>query len=327
MFSVHKHTLVVAALSIGLVGCDEVAERAQVGTPIDDGVTFRTVIDNGVQVNGPLVNGMRMNGMRMNGEVMNGMRMNGMRMNTSELDSFAITSGSLITALLDSIQRSGAELVDAEYEFDYEISPGSFENKRLKIFSVVQSGSDDDIYFNDVRYQVDATTWEYLCRDGASNPTEAIALNFAWDERTGSRIEYADAFTWACRGAALAKAVEWGYAPWRSVGATSLKDAHQAAVRMIRADYCGTGASHTVNGNPIDVSDKWNIQQPGTAWPVEAKWGPDGAVCLNTPRRLSWTRAAVIAECVAAGKGVLPTCSTTSPSENGGLLMTQTQAL
>ncbi|WAS93909.1 ADYC domain-containing protein [Nannocystis punicea] len=327
MFSRNENILVVAGLCIGLVGCDEAVEQTHLGTPVDDDVTFRKVVDNGVEINGPLMNGMRMNGMRMNGMRMNGMRMNGMRMNTSELESFAVTAGSLITALLDSIQRSGADLVDAEYDFDYEITPGSYEHKKLRIAGVVQSSTDPDIYFNDVRYQVDEVTWDYLCRDGASNPTEAIALNFAWDESTGSRLEYPDAFTWACRGAALAKAVEWGYAPWRSAGATSLKDAHQAAVRMIRADYCGTGVTHTVNGNPIDVSDKWSIQVPGTAWPVEAKWGPDGAVCLNTPRRQSWSRATVIAECVAAGKGVLPTCTNSSPTEFGGLLMTQANAL
>ncbi|MDC0671273.1 ADYC domain-containing protein [Nannocystis radixulma] len=317
----------VAGLCVGLVGCDEAVEQTHAGTPVDDEVTFRTLFDNGLELNGPLMNGMRMNGMRMNGMRMNGMRMNGMRMNTSELNNFAITSGSLISALLDSIQRSGADLVDAEYDFDYEITPGSYEHKKLKIAGVVQSSTDADIYFNDVRYQVDASTWDYLCRDGASNPTEAIALNFAWDESNGTRLEYPDAFTWACRGAALAKAVEWGYAPWRTASSTSLKDAHQAAVRMIRADYCGNGTTHTVNGNPIDVSDRWSIQTPGTVWPVEAKWGPDGAVCLNTPRRASWSRATVIAECVAAGKGVLPYCTNSNPSEFGGMLMTQANAL
>src|SRR5690606_31401908 len=113
-------------------------------------------------------------------------------------------------------------------------------------------------------------------------------------------------FTWACRGAALAKAVEWGYAPWRTAGGESLQAAHQAGVRLIRADYCGNGVTHTINGNPIDVSDKWGIQEPGTDWPIEAKWGPDGAVCLNTPRRASWSREEVIAECIAAGRGELP---------------------
>ncbi|MBZ5715443.1 ADYC domain-containing protein [Nannocystis pusilla] len=317
----------VAGLCVGLVGCDGAVEQTHAGTPVDDRITFREVVDNGVELNGPLVNGMRVNGMRVNGMRVNGLRLNGMRVNSSEMTNFAITAGSLISALLDSIQRSGADLVDAEYDFDYEIAPGNYEHKKLKIAGVVQSSTDPDIYFNDVRYQVDETTWDYLCRDGASNPTEAIALQFAWDESTGSRLEYPDAFTWACRGAALAKAVEWGYAPWRTAGGTSLKDAHQAGVRMIRADYCGNGTTHTVNGNPIDVSDKWSIQEPGTVWPVEAKWGPDGAVCLNTPRRAAWSRATVIAECVAAGKGVLPYCTTSDPSEFGGLLMTQANAL
>lgn len=328
MFSVSKSTFVAVALCVGMVGCDEGgAEQAHVGTPVDDAITFRTVVDNGVDLNGPLLNGIRLNGIRLNGIRLNGIRLNGIRLNSAEVESFSITSGSRILAVIDSVIKEGAELVDVEYDFDFEVSPGNYENKRLKIFSVVQSSTDPEIYFNDVRFETSESVWEHLCRDGANNPTEAIALDFAWDDATGSRLDYADAFTWACRGAALAKAVEWGYAPWRSVGGVSLRNAHQATTRAVRADYCGNGVTHTINGNPIDVSDKWGIQEPATAWPVEAKWGPDGAVCLNTPRRSAWSREDVIAECVAAGKGVLPYCTDDDPTEYGGLVMTQANAL
>lgn len=326
MFSVYWRAFTVGTLC--LAACDAPLESAHVATPVDDEVTFRDVVDNGIALNGPQMNGMRMNGMRMNGTELNGMKMLGMRMGAAALSEFGVTAGSRVTALLDSEPLDGAELVGAEYDFDYEVSPGVYEQNKLRIDGVVQSATDLDVYFNDVRYYAASTaTWDHLCRDGADNPTEAIALQFAWDEVTGTRLEYADAFTWACRGAALAKAVEWGYAPWRTVDGASLKDAHQAAVRMIRADYCGTGVTHTVNGNPIDVSDRWGIQVPGTTWPVEAKWGPSGAVCLNTPRRLAWDRATVIAECEAAGKGVLPNCTDNDASEFGGLLMTQAEPL
>jgi hypothetical protein len=53
---------------------------------------------------------------------------------------------------------------------------------------------------------------------------------------------------------------------------------------MVRADYCGDGTPHTVNGTPIDVYDGIGIQAPDTNWLVDAEWGPDGALCVNSPR-------------------------------------------
>ena len=316
-----KNMCLVLSAGALLVGCDEAVIDDGI-TPIDDEVTFRAVVDNGVEMNGPQINGLRMNGLRMNG-----LRMNGLRMNGSDVNNFALTQGSKIRGLVNAIERQGAALAGSEFDMDIDQS-GTIVPQRIRINNVVQSAVNNDVFFTDVRYwKTPDNLWDYLCRDGAGNPTEAIALNFAWDDSTGTRNEYPDAFTWACRGAALAKAVEWGYAPWRPIPGFEMKDIHQAAVRMIRADYCGNGITHTVNGNPIDVSDRFGIQTPGTAWPVEAKWGPDGAVCLNTPRRAVWTRAAIIAECQAAGRGTLPTCSNNDPSEYGGLLMTQANAL
>jgi hypothetical protein len=105
-----------------------------------------------------------------------------------------------------------------------------------------------------------------------------------------------------------------------------MKDAHEAAVRMIRADYFGDGLTHTTNGNAIDVSDKWGIQTSDTTWPIEAKWGPDGAVCLNTPRKLFWSRgnmpkAASLPYCTH--NGLANGTPNTDPSQYGGLLMTR----
>jgi hypothetical protein len=63
----------------------------------------------------------------------------------------------------------------------------------------------------------------------------------------------------------------------------------QSMLKMLTADYCGTGQSFTVNGHPLRYMDRAGIY---TANPVdvsdlpnlEAIWGPQGAVCINKPR-------------------------------------------
>ena len=56
-----------------------------------------------------------------------------------------------------------------------------------------------------------------------------------------------------------------------------------ATLKMITADYCGIGHSFTDQG--IEVA--WeNTAQTVTSneTEIEAMWGADGAICLDTPR-------------------------------------------
>ncbi|MEL6188382.1 MAG: ADYC domain-containing protein, partial [Myxococcota bacterium] len=62
-------------------------------------------------------------------------------------------------------------------------------------------------------------------------------------------------------------------------------DALQACVRMIRADYCGNGESHTVDGRIVDFWDNLGVhEQTHKEWTAEAIWGPEGASCFFSPR-------------------------------------------
>lgn len=49
---------------------------------------------------------------------------------------------------------------------------------------------------------------------------------------------------------------------------------------MLRADYCGDGTPHTINGTLINVYDDADIQADSEAWPVDAEWSPAGALCF-----------------------------------------------
>jgi hypothetical protein len=53
---------------------------------------------------------------------------------------------------------------------------------------------------------------------------------------------------------------------------------------MLRADYCGAGISHTAGGTLINVYDSAGVQTDEAARPVDAEWGPDGALCVNHHR-------------------------------------------
>jgi len=295
-------------------------------TPVDDSVTFRSLVDNGVEANGFRFNGFRFNGFRFNGFRFNGTVLNSVLRLNATMSNLTITNGSLLSAFDTGSQttRVGAQLADMEFNLGFDpLNTGTDAPAKIKIKGVVQSSSQSDVYFYKVENEVSPGVYQAACLDGGGNPVDAIALKNSWNPDTGARLDQSDAITWACRGAALAKAVEWGYRPWVS---DDMRDAHAAAVRMIRADYFGDGVTHTTNGNAIDVSDKWFIQTSSTTWQIEAKWGPNGAVCLNTPRKLSWPRdsmpeAASLPYCT--DNGLVDGTPNTAPAQYGGLLMTR----
>lgn len=65
-------------------------------------------------------------------------------------------------------------------------------------------------------------------------------------------------------------------------------DQRTTLLKAITADYCGSGEPEfTVSGNPLTFTANAPFSMPALA-PVasyEAVWGPDGAVCLDVPRR------------------------------------------
>jgi hypothetical protein len=87
-----------------------------------------------------------------------------------------------------------------------------------------------------------------------------------------------------CLGTAAARCVELGYRPWRKgPGGSDLWDYHQACVRALRADYCGTGGSHGDARDRLALYDRLGIQRLRAAdgMSYEAAWGADGASCVS----------------------------------------------
>jgi hypothetical protein len=164
-------------------------------------------------------------------------------------------------------------------------------------------------------FRVNRTDWFPICGSG-----EAIALAGAWNSGSGFRgaggkDRSSLDITFACTEAAVGKCVDQlGYKPWAGDPITTsiwgwVADAvagqtvqrwheitvpsgdlqHEACVRMVRADYCGDGLSHTFDGTAIDVGDSFapSTNTLGTpSWGLEGVWTPNGASCLSEARWL-----------------------------------------
>ena len=70
---------------------------------------------------------------------------------------------------------------------------------------------------------------------------------------------------------AVGKCADLGFAP----------DLMDACVRAIRADYCGDGTSHTVDGAVINIYDATGMVTDDADWTIEAMWTAAGASCIS----------------------------------------------
>ncbi|WP_164016778.1 ADYC domain-containing protein [Pyxidicoccus trucidator] len=138
-----------------------------------------------------------------------------------------------------------------------------------------------------------AQEWENPCVavDRVPDP-RALAVSGVWDA-SGARKDVPGKLTFACQNGAITKCILWGYKPWASRDGQSLADFHQACTRLVRADYCGDGRSHTRQNTTIDIYDRLGmLEQAAVAsaeWDparasFEAAWAPDGATCLARTR-------------------------------------------
>lgn len=141
--------------------------------------------------------------------------------------------------------------------------------------------------------------WQPYCAPDADGRRLAIPIAGAWNDR-GDALDIPGAVTIACTNGAIAKCVRLGYKPWKDAPDQPMRALHQACTRMIRADYCGDGRSHTRDGTNVDVFDPHGIQVRAETDPTvevfEAAWDANGAVYLNVPR---WSDdvAEIVREC------------------------------
>ncbi|MCA9649618.1 MAG: hypothetical protein H6712_25645 [Myxococcales bacterium] len=317
-----------AVVVVAATGCDQedpfdsLPDVIEDGGDANDSQTFRTIYDNSA-----VPNGFRYNGFRYNGFRYNGFRYNGFRYNSSLLDGVAVTDivYDPSTGGLEMTESGGSETFDAGEVMLFQGDEEDGTVFEIRISGVEQiTASSQDYQFMQVETRVRESAdpevwgdWEDACLDGGGIPVKAILLPGDWTNTDYSFIDGSDSggdiTTFACRGAAMAKCVEWGYHPQGTYSSTDLGDHHQACTRMVRADYCGDGEHHTENGTVIDVEDDLsiNVHESETNENIEAAWGPDGALCLNNPRKTWWTRTDALTNCSS-----VPSCD---HNNNGNL--------
>lgn len=94
--------------------------------------------------------------------------------------------------------------------------------------------------------------------------------------------------TLACAGSAAAKLRLMNYGPhgdFDGEGNPATAAQRQATLKMITADYCGTGEAYTANGTPLEWENAAGTVDSTTATSaLEAIWTAAGALCLDATR-------------------------------------------
>jgi ADYC domain len=273
-----------------------------------------------VTPNGPSLNGSNLNGRNLNGRNLNGRNLNGRNLNGGMLNQ-TLVSVDYTGARLGEVRhggksawRSGA--FDAVW-LEGSVFHGWFRGQHLSGKDFTQAhflgnlgnggqvelrveavtpgtGERRSVWTYRVSYHEPADgRWYPICQDKSGRPVDAIAVAGRWDYRQGvpglggAKYDDPSAFTFACEGAAIAKCIRFGYEPWASSGGVSLAAHHQACTRLVRADYCGDGTSHTVDGQWVNLYDALGVQRDTEAWALEAEWDTEGARCFTERNRSS----------------------------------------
>jgi hypothetical protein len=271
---------------------------------------------NGTNLNGTNLNGTNLNGTNLNGTNLNGPSLSGMLVSVdyAGAGSDKVSGGAKDAwwpggwgtwrqGTFDAVWLEGSVFhgrFRGQYlsglDFQHTRFTGNLGNGQqveLRVEAITPgSAANPDVWTYRVAYRAPRDgRWYPLCQDVSGQPAEAIAVAGRWDYRQGlpgvGGAKYDDprTFTFACEGAAIAKCIRFGYKPWASVDGVSLAAHHQACTRLIRADYCGDGTSHTVNGQWVNIIDALGVQRDSESWALEAEWDTEGARCFTDHNR------------------------------------------
>jgi hypothetical protein len=139
------------------------------------------------------------------------------------------------------------------------------------------------------------------------------------DAKTIASTPNPNVINFGCAGGTLAKMHLTGhtYVANNYPGFQTTVPERQAMLKMLSADYCGTGKAYTVGGQPLTWADHKHWMQRAPNSSTEAHWQSWGATCLNRPRLAATdpvTYADLRNEINASCPQPLSTCPWVAPS-------------
>lgn len=275
-------------------GCAPIADDP-VGEAASEEIVANGLHLNGLHLNGLHLNGLHLNGLHLNGLHLNGVHIDGLHLNGRRLGDLRSTGARL------EVVRAGGRAIGAVDLTGTEVTATAQDGTSFVLrIDAVAPGIPAGVVLYTISYRdLGSTSFKPICGTENGAPIPVIPLSGSWDDSAGtptggSHIADPGAVTLACRGFALAKCVELGYVPGRSVQecrapgecrTRPLSAYHQACTRMLRADYCGDGTATTRDGTLVDVWDNLSIQtDDASTWSFEAEWTPNGASCVKQTR-------------------------------------------
>lgn len=151
--------------------------------------------------------------------------------------------------------------------------------------------SNSDVWLYQVEYTLDLAVgaWHGVCEVDVDGSSSGVFVNGTWEaDGEWNSVGY----TYSCSAGVIAKCSQgWGYKPWLSLPAkdgsmVDLQPLHQACTRAARADYCGDGVTHTVDGLLVDIFDiyDFNVNEHVRGFSEEASFDTYGAASLKHRR-------------------------------------------
>jgi hypothetical protein len=304
----HQHGLTslraLAGSAVLLAGClsdpdgHDPAESETAANIIEaNGISLNGISLNGISLNGMSLNGISLNGISLNGTRVNGISLNGVSVSGTQLQGIKSTGGSVTGAAMVGATLKGV------------LSNGSNLDLRIDA-SALLPAPNADVRTYTITYAT-TTGPKPLCV-GPTGENEAILFPGTWNLTTVRHQADWNMSTVSCRGATFAKCEELGYK-----GDSLLDTYHQACVRALRADYCGDGQSHTVNGTQINIYDRLGKQTDNQTWSIESNWTTEGAICIGKGRLGTALTTPTVPQCMAS-RATIPCATTTWP---GGVLI------
>jgi hypothetical protein len=282
-----------------------------------------------MQIQDSALQGIAVQGTQTAGMAHQGFRFAGATRNGTALSNFRLDKGELMGEQ-GGVTIRGTALVNAHLFAEFQnknVSPPASAVVEYRVTAIVAEdavydpgGTGSTFLYTLEENVAGAGNWQPACPVDHDGRRAAIPLADVWNEK-GDRNSSAQLFTLACTKSAIASCYRWGYRPWVD-GFGNLKITHWTCTRVSRADYCGDGTSHTLDGTLINVWDNLSppIQAHGTTPPgmtFEAAWNQNGALCFSHAR---WSLGGTVAAAACPNKLKAP-----NSNGNGGTVCDNAQ--